>query len=98
MKIPMASKLCQKRICFCGCSVREIAARILGIVTMALSADSASTLLGQLSHVEPDDKATKFESREGHLTAAGYVLAQALTGGSTLRSHLITRLLQNLTW
>jgi hypothetical protein len=74
-----------------GCSVRETAARILGIVTMALSADSASTLLGQLSRIEPGDKATKFESREGHLAGAGYVLAQALTGEATLYSHLVTK-------
>lgn len=66
-----------------------MAARILGIVTMALSGNSASTLLGQLSHIEPGNKATKFESGEGNLTAAGFVLAQALTGESSLHSHLI---------
>jgi len=55
-----------------------MAARLLGIVTMALSADSASVLIGQLT--KPGDKSSKFESNEGHLTAAGYVLAQLLMG------------------
>lgn len=62
----------------CPCSVREMAARLLGIVTMALSADSASGLLGQLA--APQDKSSKFESNEGHLAAAGFVLAQLLMG------------------
>ena len=55
-----------------------MAARLLGIVTMALSAASASVLIGQLT--KPGDKSSKFESNEGHLTAAGYVLAQLLMG------------------
>ena len=55
-----------------------MAARLLGIVTMALSADSASALLGQLT--EASDKASKFELTEGRLTAAGFVLAQLLMG------------------
>ena len=55
-----------------------MAARLLGIVTMALSADSASTLIGQLT--KPGDKSSKFETNEGNLTAAGYVLAQLLMG------------------
>lgn len=45
---------------------------------MALSADSASSLLQQLT--QPGDKSSKFESREGDLTAAGFVLAQLLMG------------------
>ena len=62
----------------CVRSVREMAARLLGILTMALSADSASGLLEQLT--EPGDKNSKFESREGLITAAGFVLAQLLMG------------------
>ncbi len=59
-------------------AVREMAARLLGILTMALSADSASGLLAQFT--EAQDKSSKFESREGNLTAAGFVLAQLLMG------------------
>ena len=62
----------------CLHAVREMAARLLGILTMALSADSASGLLGQLTVAQ--DKSSKFESREGNLTAAGFVLAQLLMG------------------
>ncbi len=67
----------------CLHAVREMAARLLGILTMALSADSASGLLGQLT--EAQDKSSKFESREGNLTAAGFVLAQLLMGTPIIR-------------
>ena len=65
-----------------------MAARLLGISTMALSADSASALLGQLT--EPHEKGNKFETNEGHLTAAGFVLAQLLIGApGHLSAHAV---------
>lgn len=45
---------------------------------MALSADSAWSLLGQITAF--GDKSSKYEIKEGHLTAAGFVLAQLLMG------------------
>ncbi len=62
--------------------MRELAARLLGIVTMALSKDAAVSLLhGLLVSLEKTDgKAARFEDAEGALSAVGYVLAQCLTG------------------
>lgn len=68
----------------CGCSVRELAARLLGIITMAMSRDATVSLLHGLllSMGERDGKAARFEDAEGALSAVGYVLAQCLTGTS----------------
>ncbi len=60
------------------CAVREMAARLLGIVATALSADSASSLLARLC--DPGDRSSKFEATEGSLAATGFVLAQLSTG------------------
>ncbi|CAK0785632.1 hypothetical protein CVIRNUC_008843 [Coccomyxa viridis] len=59
-------------------AVREMAARLLGIVATALSADSASSLLARLC--DPGDRSSKFEATEGSLAATGFVLAQLSTG------------------
>lgn len=64
------------------CAVRELAARLLGIVCMALSRDAAVALLDEL--LAPlqalEGNTARFEDMEGALSAAGYVLAQCLTG------------------
>jgi len=64
------------------CAVRELAARLLGLVCMALSRDAAVALLDEL--LTPlqasENKPARFEDMEGALSAAGYVLAQCLTG------------------
>ena len=59
-----------------------MAARLLGIVTMALSDDSASSLLAWLCN--PGDRSGKFEATEGNLAATGFVLAQLSTGARSL--------------
>ena len=66
----------------CDCAVREMAARLLGIVATALSADSASSLLARLC--DPGDRSSKFEATEGSLAATGFVLAQLSTGAGPL--------------
>ena len=63
----------------CDCAVREMAARLLGIVATALSADS---LLARLC--DPGDRSSKFEATEGSLAATGFVLAQLSTGAGPL--------------
>ena len=65
----------------CDCAVREMAARLLGIVTTALSVDSASSLLARLC--DPGDRISKFEAREGNLAATGFMLAQLSTGAGS---------------
>ncbi len=65
-----------------GCAVRDLAARLLGIVAMALSRDAVLTLLSSLlvPLEKTEGKAAKFEEVEGAVSASGYVLAQCLTG------------------
>ena len=66
----------------CDSAVREMAARLLGIVTMALSADSASSLLARMC--DSGDRSSKFEAMEGNLAATGFALAQLSTGAESL--------------
>lgn len=73
--------------------MRELAARLLGMVTMALSRDAAVSLLHGLllSMGGTDGKAARFEDAEGALSAVGYVLAQCLTGTPSSESIVLNR-------
>ena len=74
-----------------GCAVRDLAGRLLGIVSMALSTEAVVSLLGSLlvPLANTEGKAARFEEVEGALSAAGYVLAQCLTGAPCLGKKTI---------
>ncbi len=73
-----------------------MAAKLVGIAASALTAEAAQALLEDIeaSFRDGDLKKHKFEEQDGAMAAAGYVLAQSLTGVrhgsvccSLLRSH-----------
>ena len=59
-----------------------MAAKLVGITASALTAEAAQALLEDIvaSFNDGDLKKHKFEEQDGAMAAAGYILAQRLTG------------------
>ena len=75
------------RCCLCltpdvTCAARDMAAKLVGIAASALTAAAAQALLEDIvaSFSAGDLKKHKFEEQDGAMAAAGYILAQSLTG------------------
>ncbi|CAM6029521.1 unnamed protein product [Sphagnum balticum] len=70
-------------------TTREAMARLLGIVTAALSPLQAATLLEELLSTFSGSQKGRFEDLHGAVCASGYVLAECMTSESRVPEHLL---------
>ncbi|CAK9863286.1 unnamed protein product, partial [Sphagnum jensenii] len=70
-------------------TTREAMARLLGIVTAALSPLQAATLLEELLSTFSGSQKGRFEDLHGAVCATGYVLAECMISKSRVPEHLL---------